>query len=191
MSDELARWKSVLYYKYRDSHSALQNLLHEHSKMRALNNATRRGLVRFAEIMECKDPSLDTISPLTTLDVALMNTDLVESLITVMEENKDEPSSGANVANKKIDITDMVTHETVKQKMKTSPHKDIYIEASELTPAEQLAQEIVLNPEIKSEELVRMRQDYLSHNRISHFMSTNYNVTFNCCEKCKGPIYIV
>lgn len=42
MSDELARWKSALYYKYRESHTALQSLLEEHSKIRALNNATRR-----------------------------------------------------------------------------------------------------------------------------------------------------
>merc|ERR1712048_380972 len=93
MSDELARWKSVLYYKYKDSHTALQNLLHEHSKMRALNNATRRGLVRFAELMNCKDPSLDTETPLTTLDVALMNTDLVESLITVKLEQMEKKNT--------------------------------------------------------------------------------------------------
>ena len=42
MSEELARWKSALYYKYRESYLALQNLLEEHSKIRALNNATNR-----------------------------------------------------------------------------------------------------------------------------------------------------
>lgn len=188
MGDELSRWKSVLYYKYRDSHTALQNLLHEHSKIRALNNATRRGLVRFAELLACKDPSLDTESPLTTIDVALMNTDLVESLVTILEENTNDEILTHRQVNSSIkpkELNDAARISTSRN------HKDIYIEASELTPAEQLAQEIVLNPDIQTDELVRMRHDYLAHNRISHFLSTNYQVTFNCCAYCKGPIYIV
>jgi len=44
---------------------------------------------------------------------------------------------------------------------------------------------------VQTDELSRMRRDYLSHNRISHFLSTTYNVTYNCCANCKGPIYIV
>jgi hypothetical protein len=94
--------------------------------------------------MECKDPSLDTNSPLTTLDVALMNTDLVESLVTVMQEQIISDSNTTNPAltsnKKKIDITETLQYNS--QPTKNSLSTDIYIEASELTPAEQLAQEV-------------------------------------------------
>jgi len=94
--------------------------------------------------MECKDPSLDTNSPLTTLDVALMNTDLVESLVTVMQEQIISYSNTTNPAltsnKKKIDITETLQYNS--QPTKNSLSTDIYIEASELTPAEQLAQEV-------------------------------------------------
>ena len=99
-------------------------------------------MVRFAELLECKDPSLDTISPLTTLDVALMNTDLVESLITVMEETECEKTPEDSIEKEKIDITATSTHSSEKSPKRMSTNKDIYIEASELTPAEQLAQEV-------------------------------------------------
>ena len=100
--------------------------------------------MRFAELMECKDPSLDTTSPLTTLDVALMNTDLVESLVTVMQEqiisdtNTTNPSTSTK---KKIDITETLQYNS--QPTRNGLSSDIYIEASELTPAEQLAQEVI------------------------------------------------
>ena len=98
-------------------------------------------MVRFAELLKCKDPSLDTISPLTTLDVALMNTDLVESLITVMEETDHEDI--AEKTKERIDIdTSTLTRSSEKVANRCSSNKDIYIEASELTPAEQLAQEV-------------------------------------------------
>ena len=42
MTEELTRWKSALYFKYTESHTALQKLLEEHAKIRAYTNATRR-----------------------------------------------------------------------------------------------------------------------------------------------------
>ena len=104
--------------------------------------------------MECKDPSLDTQSPLTTLDVALMNTDLVESLVTVMEESgnntgtvdsTNSDSLRSLALRQKVDITASSTHTTEKSSIRSPSHKDIYIEASELTPAEQLAQEVKID----------------------------------------------
>lgn len=186
MSDELARWKSALYYKYRESHTALQSLLEEHSKIRALNNATRRGLISVAELLGCKDPSLDSQESLTTIDVAFINHDLAEALVEIITEDKEKTPD--EYQPHMIEIKHSVME---KEKGKTSMRNDIIVEADELTPAEQLAHEVVINTGIQTEELTRMRHDYLAHNRISHFLSTNYHVTFNCCEQCKGPVQIV
>ena len=71
-----------------------------------------------------------------------MNTDLVESLITVMEETGQEDI--AEKTKEKIDITSTLTRSSEKVGNRSSSNKDIYIEASELTPAEQLAQEVHL-----------------------------------------------
>lgn len=185
MSDELAKWKSALYYKYRESYLALQNLLEEHSKIRALNNATKRGLTKAAELLHCKDPSLDTEMPLTTIDVAFMNNDIINSLLEIMtDKNKEKKHI------KKNEIVEIKGLDTSKEKGKKLT-QDIYIEASQLTHAEQLAHEVIVNTDIETEEIRRMRKDYLAHNRISHFLSTSYHVTFNCCENCKGPIILI
>lgn len=167
MSDELSRWKSVLYYKYRETHTALQSLLEEHSKIRALNSATREGLVDVVELLGCKDPSLDVGRSLSTLEVAYMNNDLASSIREVMSLKMDRPAgdeeNGDERGGSSTDAPSCV-----------------------LTPAENHAHLVVLNPSIENEELSRMRRDYLAHNRISHFLSTNYQVTFNCCTQCKG-----
>lgn len=177
MTDELSRWKSALYYKYRESHTALQTLLEEHSKMRALNNATKKGLIQVVELLKCKDPSLDVEKPLTTIDVAYMNTDLVESICEILSEPKsnEEPANESDLIKGKED----------------KPSETVIINEDRLTHAECLAQMAVLNPEVQTEELTRMRRDYLAHNRISHFLSTNYQVTFNCCENCTGTLEII
>lgn len=183
MSDELSRWKSVLYYKYRETHTALQSLLEEHSKIRALSNATRKGLVTVIDLLESKDPSLDIEKPLSTMDVAYMNNDLVESICEIMSVN---PSNTIHHVVAESDIQhdgDDGGGEVLE--------KDIGINTCLLTPAESLAQQVVLNPGVQSDELTRMRRDYLAHNRISHFLSTNYHVTFNCCINCKGVIEII
>ncbi|XP_002164131.2 golgin-45 isoform X1 [Hydra vulgaris] len=175
MNEELTQWKSALYYKYRDSHTALQSLLEEHSKIRVLNDATRIGLIKIAELLNSKDASLDSEMRLTLVDTAFINHDLVESLIEIIEES--------SWAEKPNEIKQNIFFKQFKNHL-----KEIYVLPSELSTAEQLAHEIVTNTGIQTEELVRMRRDYLAHNRISHFLSTNYHVTYNCCNSCKGRI---
>jgi len=188
MSDELARWKSALYYKYKESYHALQNLLEEHSKIRALNNATKRGLTKVADLLNSKDPSLDSEKPLTTIDVAFMNNDLVNSLLEIMmEQNKNTCDHAQQLENNlRIEIVPVE-----KQLEKCVISNDVYKEATELTHAEQLAHEVIINTGIETEELCRMRNDYLAHNRISHFLSTNYHVNYNCCDTCIGPLQVI
>ncbi|XP_065644256.1 golgin-45 isoform X3 [Hydra vulgaris] len=175
MNEELTQWKSALYYKYRDSHTALQSLLEEHSKIRVLNDATRIGLIKIAELLNSKDASLDSDMRLTLVDTAFINHDLVESLIEIIEE--------LSWAEKPNEIKQNILFKHFKNHL-----KEIYVLPSELSKAEQLAHEIVTNTGIQTEELVRMRRDYLAHNRISHFLSTNYHVIYNCCNSCKGRI---
>lgn len=91
--------------------------------------------MRFAELLNCKDPSLDSEKPLTTLDVSFMNADLTESLITIMETNQSSGFEG----KQRIPIEETFLQ---KEKSKNSLSKDVYVEASELTHAEQLAQEV-------------------------------------------------
>ena len=103
-----------------------------------------RGLVRFAELMGCKDPSLDSNIPLTTLDVTFMNADLVESLVTIMEsksmtQSKRDDNDGDSIEKQRVPIEDTFLQ---KERTKSTKHKDVYVEASELTPAEQLAHEV-------------------------------------------------
>lgn len=103
-----------------------------------------RGLVRFAEIMKCKDPSLDSEKPLTTLDVSFMNADLVESLITILESTtEDVDRSVEDKTRQRIHIEDTFLHKEKPLPKSSSKNKEVYIEASELTQAEQLAQEVI------------------------------------------------
>ena len=59
-----------------------------------------------------------------------------------MEETGQEDI--AEKTKEKIDITSTLTRSSEKVGSRSSSNKDIYIEASELTPAEQLAQEVYL-----------------------------------------------
>ena len=93
--------------------------------------------MRVSELLDCKDPSLDAQTPLTTLDVAFMNHDLTDALIEIMEDNLQTRSQP-----KELEMIEIKPTEVKKEKGKISLNKDFYIEASELSYAEQLAHEV-------------------------------------------------
>jgi len=105
-----------------------------------------------------------------------MNTDLVESLVTVMQEQIISDSNTTNPAltsnKKKIDITETLQYNS--QPTKNSLSTDIYIEASELTPAEQLAQEVTYTRKWQ-QIFVFFRRHLISQNKfITLYLSNIY-----------------
>ena len=97
-----------------------------------------RGLAKTAEFLQCKDPSLDSQQVLTTVDVAFVNNDLVNSLLEILNEKHKEKKNTSKMENYKIEIKAL---DTSKEKGKKLT-QDIFIEPSQLTHAEQLAHEV-------------------------------------------------
>ena len=78
---------------------------------------------------------------------------------------------------------------------KISSADEEIIPVSELTPAEQMACQVLKNDRDDADEMglamTKMGRQYIGNSYASRFLTNNFRITFDCCERCTGALKVV
>ena len=78
---------------------------------------------------------------------------------------------------------------------KISSADEEIIPVSDLTPAEQMACQVLKNDSDGADEMGlamnKMGRQYIGNSYASRFLTNNFRITFDCCERCTGALKVV
>ena len=78
---------------------------------------------------------------------------------------------------------------------KISSADEEIIPVSDLTPAEQMACSVLKNDTDDADEMGvgmnKIGRQYIGNSYASRFLTNNFRITFDCCDRCTGPLIVV
>ncbi|KAK3745105.1 hypothetical protein QZH41_015083 [Actinostola sp. cb2023] len=190
MSDELCSWKTTLYTKFKQTQSALQRILNEREELKKYLLKTKRLLHVLGDSMQhgggfYKHGSEASneghcVGQQSVLELASVVSCLMQDLTTDMLEDV----QGVSVPAKALALTE----EAEKQTVEPTPGEKLAIQVLisdvdvELHTAEQPADSTVMT---------RLGKQYIGNSYHSRLLTNSFRVTYDCCDRCKGPVQVV
>lgn len=188
MSDELSSWKATLYTRFRQAQSALQRLLEERGQLQQYLTHTKRLVQSLYSMFKSTSgihqspfTSSQTSNDQSILEMASTNKSLAEQTLSLAQD--------VLPAFSLAETSLMLTHKL----QETGNQQQV-----EPTSAEKLAFQVLssdVNLQAEEQQLKgvmkRMAQQYMGHDYQSRFSTRNFRVTYDCCDRCRGPLHVV
>ncbi|RMX56858.1 hypothetical protein pdam_00006288 [Pocillopora damicornis] len=161
MSDELSSWKATLYTRL------VQSLYSMFKSTSGIHQSP------FTSSQTSNDQSI--------LEMAAANKSLAEQTLSLAHD--------VLPAFSLAETSLMLTHKS----QETGTQQQV-----EPTSAEKLAFQVLssdVNLQAEEQQLKgvmkRMAQQYMGHDYQSRFSTRNFRVTYDCCDRCRGPLHVV
>ncbi|EDO43543.1 predicted protein [Nematostella vectensis] len=185
MSDQLTCWKTTLYTRYRQALAALQRMLDERDELKHYLVHTTRLLESLDYVVKCSGGSFsDTlmdrhpIQGQSILEMATITSCLAQDVTAQVQGF--------------IPSGSLPTHALLLNEEKEP--------ALDSTPAEKMALQLLTSsielqsddvPSVDSSVLRRMGKQYIGNSYHSRLMTNSFRVTYDCCDRCTGPVHVV
>lgn len=178
MTNGLSDIKTTLFMKHRNCQTVLQKLLEEQSDIRQHLRATNRllqGVHHDADKSKQstkKMPMKNTFEKSSIIELAHINYNMVEDIC--VSANPDHFYATMN---------------------SSSSVEEEIIPVRDLTPAERLACQVLKSEADKGVDMdlvmQKMGRQYIGNSYASRFLTNNFRVTFDCCDRCTGALKVV
>ncbi|KAK2573724.1 Golgin-45 [Acropora cervicornis] len=187
MSDELSSWKTALYTRFRQAQTALQKLLDERAHLLQFLVCTKRTIQSLQSMLRKASGRIQDFgsgssnsNEQSIVEMASVNSSLVEETLKL--------AGSVLPAFSVSEMSFMVNHQS---------GENLAVLKMQPTSAEKLAFEVLssdvnLQTEQQMKDVMkRMSKQYIGHGYQSRFSTKNFRVTYDCCNRCSGPLYVV
>lgn len=188
MSDELSNWKTALYTRFRQAQSALQKLMDERAQLLQYLVHTKRLIQSLNSVLRKVSgtiPSFRSASPTSTeqsiVEMASINSSLAEETLNLVH--------GVLPTLSVSETSLILNHET----QNNSAELKMFPTSAEKLALEVLSSDVNLLTEQQQLRGVmkKMSRQYMGHGYQSRFSTKNFRVTYDCCNRCSGPLNVV
>ncbi|XP_046853620.1 golgin-45-like isoform X2 [Xenia sp. Carnegie-2017] len=177
MTNGLTDVKTSLYVKNRNYRIALQNLLEEQSDIRQHLRATSRLLQGIHKSTNhnlyktFSNNSWQQLQKSSIVELSHINFSLAEEICLSINPTYYYLSGDISSADEEM------------------------IPVANLTPAEQMVCHALKNDRQDDESIGltinKLSRQYMGNSFASRFLTNNFRITFDCCERCTGPLKVV
>ncbi|XP_028400066.1 golgin-45-like [Dendronephthya gigantea] len=178
MTNGLTDIKTTLFLKSRNCQAALEKLLEEQSDIRQHLRATNRLLqgihkrTNSAAHQSTKTKAWQEFQKSSIVELSHINFSLAEDICHTVNPGHFYAS---------VDTISSADEEI--------------IPVSDLTPAEQMACQVLKNETDEANgmglAMSKMGRQYIGNSYASRFLTNNFRITFDCCERCTGALKVV
>ncbi|XP_029186696.2 golgin-45-like isoform X2 [Acropora millepora] len=187
MSDELSSWKTALYTRFRQAQTALQKLLDERAHLLQFLVRTKRTIQSLQSVLRKASGRIQDFgsgssnsNEQSIVEMASVNSSLVEETLKL--------AGSVLPAFSFSEMSFMVNHQSGENlaELKMQPT------SAEKLAFEVLSSDVNLQTEQQMQDVMkRMSKQYIGHGYQSRFSTKNFRVTYDCCNRCSGPLYVV
>lgn len=187
MSDELSSWKTALYTRFRQAQTALQKLLDERAHLLQFLVRTKRTIQSLQSMLRKASGRIQDFgsgssnsNEQSIVEMASVNSSLAEETMKL--------AGSVLPAFSVSEMSFMVNHQSGENlaELKMQPT------SAEKLAFEVLSSDVNLQTEQQMQDVMkRMSKQYIGHDYQSRFSTKNFRVTYDCCNRCSGPLYVV